>query len=172
MGTTTWVFLRHCHTEEGNNPLLSKRGLAQAIAISRTLYDIFSVPKENEPTLVRIALSNEMRVKETLQLACAIHGDEILLDERLLTERDMARTHVSTVLDRCLAYQGASGADLVLVVGHGEVPTMLAEELHCRLTGEELAITGHTLAGHGYMLRDGKVFKISPEHTPVIHPLA
>ncbi|MBP9749236.1 MAG: hypothetical protein KBD21_00660 [Candidatus Pacebacteria bacterium] len=157
---------------EGNNSPLSNKGIEQAVAIGRTLYDMFSVPRENEPTLVRIALSNDIRVRETLQLACVIDGDEILLDGRLITERDAACTHVTAVLDRCVAYQGAIGAGLMLVVGHGEVPAMLAEELHCRLTGEELAITGHTLPGHGYMLRDGKVFKISPEHNPVIHSLA
>jgi phosphohistidine phosphatase SixA len=169
--STTWIFLRHCETLDGDNSSLSKKGNAQAETIGRVLYDMFSVPREHKPTLLRIALSHTIRVRETLHQACVMDGDMVVLDIPLLVKRGEAQAHATVILDRCVAYQSGIGAGLVLVVGHGETPAVLTEELHRRLTGEALTAE-HTPPGHGYMLQDGKVFKVSPNHNPVIHPIA
>jgi phosphohistidine phosphatase SixA len=168
--STTWIFLRHCETLDGDNSSLSKKGNAQAETIGRVLYDMFSVPREHKPTLLRIALSHTMRVRETLHQACVMDGDMVVLDIPILVKRDEAHAHATVILERCVAYQSGIGAELVLVVGHGETPAVLTEELHRRLTGEALT-TDFLRQGNGYMLQDGKVCKISPEHHLVIHPI-
>jgi hypothetical protein len=135
------VIVRHGdYAGSGDDPL-SKFGIEQMQKLRKVLYD-FVLEKakafgEERVVPIFFSFSDLKRAIESIQELRWVGRDIIIT-----SEGDASRSHISEprkIIDKVLGLTNYYGADVIIIVAHGDMPAVIAETARESATGEKLS---------------------------------
>lgn len=169
-----WLFLRHGIVPpfDGHDPALTQEGRDQ-LGLIAGIFQSNCHLVGKRPVTLRFALSRTQRVCETLDKVFLPLSEQVTFDMPILTGTENGTwSTAQMVLSRCEYYCTVTEPQFVIVVGHGDFPTILAQCLWKLSGGGDVGWRRHLSPGSGYLVSIGsdtcRLRFVSPSEPDVI----
>ena len=156
------VIVRHGDYSGSENDPLSDAGIKQ-IRNLRKVINAFIEKKFGEKRIARIRLSfsHQERAIQSIQ-ELSFDGEDIVITNLYLTRRSEVR-EPRKILEKVMGIANHYGADVVVIVAHGDMPAVVVETAHEFVTGNKLSALPpvHEACGFITDMTTGEVVPIS-----------
>ncbi|MDO8567044.1 MAG: hypothetical protein Q7R58_02740 [bacterium] len=162
------IIVRHGEYESGDNSPLSETGREQMKCLRRVINAFVAKTfGREETTRLCFSFSGSLRAVESIQ-KLRLYDEDIVMNELYVTNPNDAGKPAE-ILEKVLGLANHYGANVVVIVAHSTMPTVIAGAAHKFVTGRGVSGLSYAVkTGHGFVVKmaTGAVSPIGWDDSP------
>jgi hypothetical protein len=161
-----FIIVRHGDYGSEEDAPLSKTGRDQMGSLRKVIDVVIEeiYGKELMPQRLLLSFSRLPRAIQSIEKLSLSQYEDVVITNLHLTKRSEIR-EPQKIVKKVLALINHYGAEIAIIVAHGEMPSVIAEAAHELVTGEKIGELPYPSNAHGFIVNmtTGSIFKINPK---------